>query len=102
MVEKEKDDEIKAEDDGNEEVRKHQMKSLREINQNCESLQETCTKAPYPSVFGKTVTLPMLMKSGILTPGKSTMSIEYMVSSGSGNGCWVVLTNYLLGSKVHR
>ncbi|CRL01029.1 CLUMA_CG014499, isoform A [Clunio marinus] len=39
---------------------------------------ETCTKTSYPSVFGKTVTLPMLLKSGILVPGKSTMSIEYM------------------------
>ncbi|KAL7042063.1 hypothetical protein ACKWTF_001007 [Chironomus riparius] len=58
MVEKEKSDEIKAEDDGNEE--------------------ENCTKAAYPTVFTKTVTLPMLLKSGILSPGKSTMSIEYM------------------------
>ncbi|KAG5675440.1 hypothetical protein PVAND_005344 [Polypedilum vanderplanki] len=58
MVEKEKNDEIKAEEDGNEE--------------------ENCTKTSYPTVFGKTVTLPMLLKSGILSPGKSTMSIEYM------------------------
>ena len=41
--------------------------------------QENCTKAAYPTVFTKTVTLPMLLKSGILSPGKSTMSIEYMV-----------------------
>lgn len=45
-----------------------------------ELLQETCTKASFPGIFGKTVTLPMLLKSEILTPGKATMSIEYMVS----------------------
>jgi hypothetical protein len=80
MVEKGKEDEIKAEDEGIEEVRRNTNprleKGLIKVY-----LQETCTKTTYPSFFGKSVTLQMLMSAKILSPGKSVMTIEYMVSS---------------------
>lgn len=43
--------------------------------------QENCSKNANSTGFGKTVTLAMLLKSGILAPGENTMSIEYMVFS---------------------
>lgn len=82
MVEKDKNEEIKADDDGNEEVRSE--KSFRgKFNENENFSHETCSKTANSTVFGKTVTLPMLLKSGILVPGEKTMSIEYMVNSNS-------------------
>lgn len=77
MVEKEANDET-AVVDGNEEVKTKILQFLRTSSFIMKLQQESCTKASYPSTFGKTVTLPMLLKSGILIPGKATMSIEYM------------------------
>lgn len=80
MVEKEKEEEIDENQEVNSPNKQHHFEKK---NQNNNIHQEPCTKTSYPSAFGKAVSLSMLLKLGIISPGKATMSIEYIVSSAA-------------------